>query len=62
MSRYVDEDENLLKGTYEGEPVSLVADEDPEYLQWLREEGDIDAEDREVIETALGLDNEAEEE
>jgi hypothetical protein len=62
MSRYVDEDENLLKGTYKGEPVSLVADEDPEYLQWLREEGDIDAEDREVIETALGLDNEAEEE
>jgi hypothetical protein len=62
MSRYTDEDGNLLRGSYKGEPVPLVADEDPEYLQWLLEEGDIDAEDREVIQTALGLDNEAEEE
>ena len=62
MSLYVNEDQELLKGTYEGEPLSLVADEDPEYLQWLLEEGDIDAEDREAIQTALGIDNEKEEE
>jgi len=62
MSKYVDENENLTKGTYKGEAVSDVADEDSEYLQWLLEEGDIDAEDRDLIENHLGTEKIEEEE
>ena len=60
--KYVNEEGNLTKGVWKGEAVADVADEDQEYLEWLLEEGDIDAEDREFIEGCLGIENTEEEE
>lgn len=57
MSQYINQEEVFIKGTYKEDAIADVADEDPEYLQWLLEEGVIDAEDRKIIQATLGIDN-----
>ena len=57
MSQYINQEEVFIKGTYKEDAIADVADEDPEYLQRLLEEGVIDAEDRKIIQATLGIDN-----
>ena len=59
MSRYINQDtEEFIKGTYRGTEVYLVAEEDIEYLENLLENFPLDAEDREIINKALGREEE----
>jgi hypothetical protein len=53
--RYLNELEEFVKGTYKGEDVYEVAEAYPDYLQHLLENCSIDAEDREIINSALGI-------
>jgi hypothetical protein len=54
MARYLNDLDNFVKGTYRGENVFDVAEEDTEYLNNLLENFSVDAQDREVINKALG--------
>lgn len=55
MAKWLNSDLFFRKGSFDGEELSEVAIEDPDYLQNLLD-GDfgLDAEDREAIEEALG--------
>lgn len=54
LDRYVDLDTDRMRhGKWQGEDVSDVADEDPDYLRVVLKEEDLLAEDRERIERAL---------
>ena len=52
MARYLNDLDNFVKGTYRGENVFDVAEEDTEYLNNLLENFSVDAQDREVINKA----------
>lgn len=53
MRKYVNEDGFMMKGQYEGDLLSDVADGDPDYLQNLLENARLVAEERAEIEAAL---------
>jgi hypothetical protein len=53
--RYLNQDtQNFIQGKYNGENVFDVVEEDAEYLKWLLDECPVNAEDRAVINQALG--------
>ena len=55
MARYINRDtEDFTKGTYRGENVFDVAEEDAAYLNNLLENFTLDNEDKEIIMKALG--------
>lgn len=55
MSRYIDQDtEIFIKGQWRGESIYDVAEEDPEYIVYILDEGSPDHEDREVLCKVLG--------
>jgi hypothetical protein len=55
MARYINRDtEDFVKGTYQGENVFDVAEEDAAYLNNLLENFSLDADDKELIMKALG--------
>ena len=56
--RYLNELEEFVKGTYRGENIFDVAEEDPNYLQHLLDNCSIDADDTELINSALGISEE----
>ncbi len=53
MRNFLDEDQFFIKGTWKGESLDDVAMEVPEYLQYLLDEHDLDAVERDIIEDAL---------
>jgi hypothetical protein len=53
--KYLNQLDNFTRGEWEGQSVYDVADEDPGYLQRLLDNGPIDAEDRTLLRSALGL-------
>ena len=50
---WIDADENLTTGRYEGESLEEVAAEDSKYLFWMLEEADLTAEERSLVEKHL---------
>jgi len=53
MRMYVDEDDVLLAGRFEGETLQDVADEEPSYLERVLETADLTFEERDQIQAAL---------
>ena len=51
MKRINPDTETFTKGQFANENIYEVADEYPDYIQYLLDEGNIDAEDRELLET-----------
>lgn len=51
--KYVDELENFCWGTYKGESVKDVFEEDPEYLEFALENFDLSRDERELIESFM---------
>lgn len=48
------EDDTIQFGKYEGEDLTSVANNDPSYLYWALGEFDLDSDEVEAIQTALG--------
>lgn len=59
MGKFVSSDtETLLKGTYRGDSIFDVAEEDPEYLENLVENHHLEAEEQSWLLKALGREEE----
>jgi uncharacterized protein CbrC (UPF0167 family) len=57
MARYINHDSGaFIRGKYNGDFVDEVAEEDPEYIKWLLEEGSPSTEDAQVLASSIGLD------
>jgi hypothetical protein len=53
MHNFLDEDQIFIRGTWRGETLDLVADEVPDYIQYLLDECDLTSDEQELMEDAL---------
>jgi hypothetical protein len=53
MRNFLDEEQIFIRGTWRGETLDLVADEVPDYIQYLLDECDLTYDEQELMEEAL---------